>query len=106
VAGGLLQHASTPLTALFGLPHTVKQLPQRAVQVALAIRHLVEGGVTEEGEPCPAVRTAIHLGQVLVDGQARDPTARLLPLGGTLSLPVRLLGHAVYRCGFPHWPRP
>jgi hypothetical protein len=31
---------------------------------------------------------------VLVDGQASDPNARLLPLGETLSLPVRLLGHA------------
>jgi AAA ATPase domain len=36
----------------------------------------------------------VHLGQVLVDGQASDPTARLLPLGETLSLPVRLLGQA------------
>ena len=37
---------------------------------------------------------AVHLGQVLVDVQASDPTARLLPLGEILSLPVRLLGHA------------
>ena len=37
---------------------------------------------------------AVHLGQVLVDVQASDPTAQLLPLGETLSLPVRLLGHA------------
>ena len=37
---------------------------------------------------------AVHLGQVLVDVQASDPTARLLPLGETLSLPVRLLGQA------------
>ena len=55
MAGGLLQRAFTPLTAFFGLPHPVEQLPQRAVQVALAIRHLVEGGVTEGGEPCPTV---------------------------------------------------
>ena len=37
---------------------------------------------------------AVHLGQVLVDVQASDPTAQLLPLGETLSLPVRLLGQA------------
>ena len=37
---------------------------------------------------------AVHLGQVLVDIQASDPTTRLLPLGETLSLPVRLLGQA------------
>src|SRR5262249_58347358 len=44
--------------------------------------------------PGPEVRMAVHLGQVLVDSQARDPTERLLPLGETLSLPVRLLGQA------------
>jgi tetratricopeptide (TPR) repeat protein len=37
---------------------------------------------------------AVHLGQVLVDVEASEPTTRLLPLGETLSLPVRLLGQA------------
>jgi hypothetical protein len=36
----------------------------------------------------------MHLGQVLADVQASDPTAQLVPLGETLSLPVRLLGQA------------
>jgi class 3 adenylate cyclase len=94
--GGLLvQYAPSPLTAVFGLPQTLEQLPQRAVQVALAIRHqMAEEGALDGKQPCPAVRMAVHVGQVLADVQARDPTARLLPLGETLSLPVRLLGHA------------
>jgi hypothetical protein len=36
---------------------------------------------------------AIYLGQMFVDSQASDAAAWLLPLGETLSLPVRLLGH-------------
>jgi DNA-binding NtrC family response regulator/tetratricopeptide (TPR) repeat protein/class 3 adenylate cyclase len=94
--GGLIfKQSPSPHTAVFGIPHTLEQLSQRAVQAALTIRHLVAGGsVTGGGEPCPAVRMAVHLGQVLVDVQASDPTARLLPLGETLSLPQRLLGHA------------
>jgi class 3 adenylate cyclase len=94
--GGLLvQHAPSPLTAVFGLPQTLEQLPQRAVQAALAIRHqLAEDRAQDSRQSDSAVQMALHLGQVLVDVQAHDPTARLLPLGETLSLPVRLLGQA------------
>jgi DNA-binding NtrC family response regulator/tetratricopeptide (TPR) repeat protein len=94
--GGLLiQPSPSPLTAVFGLPQTLEQMPQRAVQAALAIRHqLVEDWAPNGLQPGPEVRMSIHLGQVLVDVQASDPTARLLPLGETLSLPVRLLGQA------------
>ena len=94
--GGLLvQPAPAPLTAVFGLPQTLEQMPQRAVQAALAIRHqLAEDQAADGRQPGPEVRMAVHLGQVLVDVQASDPTARLLPLGETLSLPVRLLGQA------------
>ena len=93
--GCIVQHAPSPLTAVFGLPQTLEQMPQRAVQAALAIRHqLHEDQVSDGRQPGPEVRMAVHLGQVLVDVQASDPTAQLLPLGETLSLPVRLLGHA------------
>ncbi len=93
--GCLLQPTPAPLTAVFGLPQTVEQMPQRAVQAALAIRHQLAEDQTLDGrQPGPEVRMAVHLGQVLVDVEARDPTARLLPLGETLSLPVRLLGQA------------
>ena len=77
------------------MPQTLEQMPQRAVQAALAIRHqLAEDRAPDSRQPGSEVRMAVHLGQVLVDVQASDPTARLLPLGETLSLPVRLLGHA------------
>jgi tetratricopeptide (TPR) repeat protein len=94
--GGLLvQPTPAPLTAIFGLPQTLEQMPQRAVQAALALRHqLAEDRALDGRQPGPEVRMAVHLGQVLVDSQARDPTERLLPLGETLSLPVRLLGQA------------
>ena len=93
--GRLVQSAPSPLTAVFGLPQTLEQMPQRAVQAALALRHqLAEDGEADGRPPGPEVRMTVHLGQVLVDVQASDPTARLLPLGETLSLPVRLLGHA------------
>ena len=94
--GGLIvQAASAPLTAVFGLPQTLEQMPQRAVQAALAIRHQLAADRAADGKkPGPEVRMAVHLGQVLADVQASDPTAQLLPLGETLSLPVRLLGQA------------
>jgi DNA-binding winged helix-turn-helix (wHTH) protein/class 3 adenylate cyclase len=93
--GGLVvRHALSPLIAIFGLPHTLEQMPQRAVQAALATRHLIEGGLPDECKPGPALRMAVHVGHVLVDIQARDPMARLLALRETLSLPVRLLGRA------------
>src|SRR5262249_42505814 len=94
--GVLVRPAPVPLTAVFGLPQTLEQMPQRAVQAALAIRHqLAEDRAPDSRQPCPQGRRAMRLGQVLVDVHARDPTTRLLPLGETLSLPVRLLGQAV-----------
>jgi DNA-binding NtrC family response regulator/predicted ATPase/class 3 adenylate cyclase len=94
--GGLIvRHSPWPLTAVFGMPQTLEQMPQRAVQVALTFRlQMTEDGALDGRPPGPQVRMAIHVGQVLVDVQAHDPTAWLLPLGETLSLPVRLLGHA------------
>jgi DNA-binding NtrC family response regulator/tetratricopeptide (TPR) repeat protein/class 3 adenylate cyclase len=93
--GCLVQPAPMPLAAVFGLPQTLEQMPQRAVQAALAIRHqLVDGQAADGKQPGLEVRMAVHLGQVLADMQASDPTARILPLAETLSLPVRLLGQA------------
>jgi len=93
--GVLVQHAASLLTAVFGMPRTLEQLPQRAVQAALVIRHLgAEARAAEGGEPAPEVRQAVHWGAVLVDVQTSDPTGRVLAVGETLALPVRLLGHA------------
>jgi DNA-binding NtrC family response regulator/tetratricopeptide (TPR) repeat protein len=91
--GVVLQRSPSLLLVAFGIPQTLEQLPQRAVQAALTLRTLVaEGG---DGGPCPALRQAAHWGQVLVDGGANDPTARLLPIGEALALPVRLLGQCM-----------
>ena len=93
--GVIIQSAPTPIIAVFGIPQTLEQMPQRAVQAALTIRHqLAEARATDGRQSCPEVRMAGHCGQVLVDVQASNPTAQLLPLGEALSLPVRLLGHA------------
>src|SRR5262249_36457086 len=93
--GFIIQSVPAPLTAVFGLPQTLEQMPQRAVQAALAIRQqLAEHRELDSKQPGLEVRMAMHSGRVLVDTLASDPTVGLLPLGDTLSLPVRLLGHA------------
>jgi DNA-binding NtrC family response regulator len=93
--GMLLQRSPSLLVVAFGLPRTLDQLPQRAVHAALAIRQSVaEAAGSGEGASCPAVRLAVHGGTVLVDAQASNPAARVLPVGETLTLPVRLLGFA------------
>jgi len=90
--GVCVQRSPSLLLVAFGIPKTLEQSPQRAVQAALTLRTLVvEGG---DGGSCPALRQAVHWGQVLVDGGANNPTARLLPIGEALALPVRLLGQS------------
>ena len=93
--GFFLPRAPALLTAVFGVPRALEQLPQRAVHAALAIRQLAaEGRSTGGGAPGPVVRLAVHVGTVLVDVHAEDPLEHVLALGETLTLPVRLLGHA------------
>jgi DNA-binding NtrC family response regulator/predicted ATPase len=88
--GVVLQRSPSLLLVAFGIPRTLDQLPQRAVQAALALRQLVAEGA--EGESSSALRLVLHWGEVLVDVQASDPTAQLRALGETLAWPVRLLG--------------
>ena len=84
-----------PLLAAFGLPQALEQLPQRAVQAALAIRQLVAEAQGADGrEPVPEVRQAIHLGMVLVERQGRELPAQAPVVRETPSMAVRLLGHA------------
>jgi DNA-binding winged helix-turn-helix (wHTH) protein/tetratricopeptide (TPR) repeat protein len=91
----IVQQAPSPLIAVFGIPWTMEQMPQRAVQAALALRQLVAEGRVSEGEiPGPEMRMAIHTGHALVDVHAPDPREQLLTISDTLSRPVRLLGHA------------
>jgi hypothetical protein len=92
LGGIVLQRSPSLLLAAFGMPQTLEQLPQRAVQAALALRHLVVEGA--DRKHCPALRLAVHWGPLLVDVQASDPTAQLRAIGETLAWPVRLLGQA------------
>jgi DNA-binding NtrC family response regulator/predicted ATPase len=93
--GLLLQRSSSLLVVAFGLPRTLEQLPQRAVHAALSIRQSVaEAAGSAAQTSCPEVRLAVHGGTVLVDAQTSDPASRVLPVGETLTLPVRLLGLA------------
>jgi len=88
--GVVLQRSPSLLLVAFGMPKTLDQLPQRAVQAALALRQLIDAG--GDREPWPALRVAVHWGPLWVDVQASDPTAQLRAFGDTLAWPVRLLG--------------
>ena len=90
--GVVLQRSPSLLLVAFGTPQTLEQLPQRAVQAALALRQRVVAA--PDGGPCPEMRLVGHWGPLLVDVQAPDPTAHLQALGETLAWPVRLLGQA------------
>lgn len=93
--GSVVQRSPSLIIVAFGPPQTLEQLPQRAVQAALAIRQLVVEAEARAGlEPCPMVREAVHWGSLLVEAQAYNPATRLLPVSDTLAQPVRLLGHA------------
>jgi MoxR-like ATPase len=93
--GGLvLQCSPALLIVVFALPEGVAQLSQRAVQAALAIRQLGRAARFTDGARCPEVRLGVHVGAVLVEGQAQDLRTRLVAVGETLALPVRLLGQA------------
>ena len=93
--GVILQGSPSLCLVAFGLPQTLEQLPQRAVQAALAIRHLAAEAQASAGRAAgPVVRLAGHLGTLLVAEETGEPPGRWLAVGETLALPVRLLGHA------------
>jgi DNA-binding NtrC family response regulator/tetratricopeptide (TPR) repeat protein len=89
--GVFLARTPARMTAVFGLPRALEQLPQRAAQAALAIQRLA---AEELAERRPELRIGLHAGAVHVDTRAADPVATLLALGDTVALPERLLGHA------------
>jgi DNA-binding NtrC family response regulator/class 3 adenylate cyclase len=93
--GVLLQGSPSLYLVAFGRPRTLEQLPQHAVQAALAIRHLATEAQTSAGENAGAVvRLAGHLGTLLVADGTDESPRRWLAVGETVALPVRLLGHA------------
>ena len=93
--GVILQGSPSLCLVAFGLPQTLEQLPQRAIQAALAIRHLAaEVQASLEQGTSPVVRLGGHVGTLLVAEEAGGPPWRWLAVGETLALPVRPLGHA------------
>ncbi len=95
VDGVLLQHSPALCVGMFGLPRTQEHLAHRAVQAALALRHATSPAATSPAaEPCPILRCAVHLGQVLVDVSAPDLASHVLALGDTLERPMAMLGQA------------
>jgi class 3 adenylate cyclase len=94
--GILLSGTSALLTVVFGTSQTLAHLLQQAVQAALTVQHMVvEARALAGGEAVPAVRLTLHCGELLVEIQASAPMVRVLAVGETLALPVRLLGQAV-----------
>jgi DNA-binding NtrC family response regulator/class 3 adenylate cyclase len=95
LGGIILQRSPSLSTAAFGVPRTPEQLPQRTVQAALAVRHVVAEmrGSDARGAGVD-VRLAVHKGMALVDVQTCNPKARVLPMADALMLTLRLLGHA------------
>ncbi|HVO27448.1 MAG TPA: sigma 54-interacting transcriptional regulator [Candidatus Margulisiibacteriota bacterium] len=88
--GVFIERTPARQTALFGVPRALEQLPQRAVLAGLAIQR----AAAQADAPRPDLRVAVHVGEVRIDATAATPMARLFPVGDTLSLPERLLGHA------------
>jgi Bacterial regulatory protein, Fis family len=104
--GVILQGSPSLCIVAFGLPQTLEQLPQRAVQAALAIQHLAVELQASAGEVAgPAIRLAGHLGTLLVTAATGESPGRWLEVGETVALPVRLLGHTVpgELLGLPRW---
>jgi tetratricopeptide (TPR) repeat protein len=91
--GVVLDETSSRVTAAFGVPRAVEQMPQRAVQAALAVQHLAATAAT----PRPEVRVAVHLGEVCCAHEAAggdEVALRVLAIGDALAFPERVLGHA------------
>jgi two-component system, NtrC family, response regulator AtoC len=93
--GIILQGSPSLLLVALGLPQTLEQLPQRAIRAALAIRRLAEEAELPTRDVAgPVVRLAGHLGTLLAAEGTGESLGHWLAVGETLSLPVRLLGHA------------
>ena len=87
--GVFVARSPSHLTAAFGIPRALEQLPQRAVQAALAIQRRLA-----EADARPELRMAVHVGALRFAARATGPGSDVLPLGDTIALPERLLGHA------------
>lgn len=89
VGGVVVAETASRCLALFGAPRALEQAPQRAAQAALSLCRAAAADAT-----APALRAAVHVGEVRLDAAAAEPTAGLFPIGDVFSLAERLLGHA------------
>jgi DNA-binding NtrC family response regulator/predicted ATPase len=92
---GVVIHQTSSLYVIaFGVPRSLERMPQRAVQAALAVRHLAADMLTDTRLGLTSViRQTIHSGLVLWDSHSSSSTPHLFVLDDTLELPLRLLGH-------------
>ena len=89
--GSFLPHGPSRSTAVFGAPRALEQIPVRAIRAALAVRRLQS---TMLRDAVPELRAALHLGTIELDGVSEESLGRMRPIGDTLTLAERLLGHA------------
>jgi DNA-binding NtrC family response regulator/tetratricopeptide (TPR) repeat protein len=87
--GVLVQRNPSLLVWAFGVPRALEQVAQRAVHGACAVRNLT--AALTQREYAPEIRIAVHLGAMVVNTTAADPVAGALPVGSTLTMPIRLL---------------
>ena len=87
--GVMVQRNPSLIVWAFGVPRALDQIAQRAVHGACAVRNLT--AALTRREQVPELRIAVHLGTMVVDTASDDPVPGALPVGATLTLPIRLL---------------
>ncbi|HYC24356.1 MAG TPA: sigma 54-interacting transcriptional regulator, partial [Candidatus Bathyarchaeia archaeon] len=90
----VLEKSPSRLVALLGLPLALENAPERAVQASLTVQQLSAHADQAPTLPPVELRLALHVGQVMVELDGHETPPRLIPLGDTLSMPERLMGHA------------
>ena len=90
--GILLQHGPALFIVAFGIPQTLDQMPQSAVQAALMIQRFLTEAVGRWWGAVPGAQAGGPPGRGARGCSGYSSCRQLLAAGDTLSLPVRLLG--------------
>ena len=105
--GGIVLQGSPSLCLVaFGLPQTLEQLPQRAVQAALAIRHLAAEAQTSAGQAAGPMRAAGGASGHAAGRRGDQRTSWALARGGRDTEPCRCGCLGMRRRGRCWCPRP